>query len=88
MNQIPTSVEKFFHELSEKDVRLRQNSLEDNEARFLYTCAKMLLHKRLRVEKLLSLYTIPFCSITDANQIKTDSTSMKNQEIPEISKEA
>ena len=78
MNQIPASVEQFFHELSEEDVRLRQNSLEENEARFLYACAKILLCKRLRVEKLLSPCAIPFCSITDSNQIAMDSTSMKN----------
>ena len=61
--------------------------LDEHEDFFLFTYAKMLLHKRLRIERLLSSYAIPFYLITETRNVETDIKIEKVQDTKNITKE-
>ena len=87
MNQIYTTGEEYFQHIFEMDVRPRKNNLDEQEDLFLFTYAKMLLHKRLRIERILSPYANPFYPITEKSQIKMETKIEKVQNITNIDKE-
>ena len=68
MHHANTTDEQCYENNIETDVRPRQNKAEEKEWIFLSACANMLLHKRLRVERMLSPHTYPFYHITEINQ--------------------
>ena len=87
MNQMYTTGEEYFQYIFEMDMRPRQNNLDEQEDLFLFTYAKMLLHKRLRIERILSLYANPFYPITEISQIKMETETEKARNIKNIGKE-
>ena len=72
MDQIYTIGGQFFQQILGPDVRPCQNMLDEHENFFLFTYAKMLLHKRLGIEQLLSPYTIPFYPTTETRQFEME----------------
>ena len=72
MNQTHIAEEPYFQNILETDAMPRQNNLTEQEESFLSAYANMLLHKRLREEKMLSPCACPFSLITDANQFQTE----------------
>ena len=72
MNQIYTTGEYFSPQILEMDTRLYQNNLDEHEDLFLFTYVRMLLHKCLRKERMLSPYANPFHPIMETSQIKTE----------------
>ena len=77
MNQMYTTGEEYFQHIFETDVRPCQNNLDEQEDLFLFTYAKMLLHKYLRIERILSPYANPFYPITETSQIRMETKTEK-----------
>ena len=67
-----TTGEHFFPQTLETDAGLHQNNLDEHEELFLFIYARMLLHKCLRKERMLSPYANLFHPITEISQIKTE----------------
>ena len=67
-----TTGEHFIPQTLEADAGLHQNNLDEHEELFLFIYARMLLHKRLRKERMLSPYANPFYPITETSQTKTE----------------
>ena len=72
MDQTYTTRGQIFQQILGPDVKPRQNMLDEHEDFFLFTYAKMLLHKRLEYEWLLSPYTIPFYPITEMCHVEIE----------------
>ena len=64
-----------------------QNSLEVHKELFIFNYAKMLLHKRLRIEGILSPYATPFYSVTETNQDATEIEVQKEWKTEKVDKE-
>ena len=67
-----TTGENFFPQILETDARLYQNNLDEHENLFLFTYARMLLYKRLRIERMLSPYANPFYPIMETSEIRME----------------
>ena len=63
------------------DVRLRQNKLEFHEQLFLFEYGKMLLHKQLRIEGLLSPCACPVDHRTETKTSATDNRTISKADI-------
>ena len=84
MDQMYASRGQIFQEFIGTDERLHQNSLDKHIDLFLFTYAKMLLHRRLREERILSPYANPFYLITDTNHIVIETRAERAQNIKDI----
>ena len=69
------------------DERPYQNNLDEQEDLFLFTYVKILLHKRLRIERILSPYANPFYPITKTSQIRMEIKIEKARNTKNIGKE-
>jgi len=81
------SGEQIFQDFIGTDGRPRQKRLDEQEDLFLFTYAKMLLHRHLREERILSPYANPFYPITDINHIETEIRTERAQKRKDITKE-
>ena len=61
--------------------------LDEYKNFFLFTYAKMLLHKRLGIKRLLSPYAIPFYPTIEIRQVETEIRSKMVQDTKNITKE-
>ena len=61
--------------------------LDEYEDFFLFTYARILLHKRLGIKGLLSPYAIPFYPTMETRQVETEIRSKKVQDMKNITKE-
>ena len=64
--------EQFFQNILRSEERPCQNNFKVHKNLFLFTYAKMLLHKHLRIEGILSPYDNPFYPATEINQDTTE----------------
>ena len=87
MDQMCTVEEPIFQNSLETGVTPRQNILEEHEDLFLIAFGNMLLHKRLRRERMVSPYAIPFRPATERSCTKMDRKVQKFQENHKIEKE-
>ena len=78
--------EQFFHNILRSDIRPCQNNLEVHEDLFLFTYAKILLYKYLRIEGILSLYANPFYPATETKQDTTEIEVQKERKTKKVDK--
>ena len=81
-----TTGEYFFPQILETDGRPHQNNLDEYEDLFLFIYARMLLHKCLRKERMLSPYANPFHPIIETSQIKMEIKTETAQKTRNIDK--
>ena len=79
MEQMHRTREEYFQTFSELDVTPRQKFLKEQEEIFLHAYANMILHKRLKEERMVSPCTVPFWTSTDTQKVSTEKTENKIQ---------
>ena len=77
MDQMHMTREEYFQTFSETDVTPRQKFLKEHDEEFLCACAKMILHRRLKEERMSSPCAVPYWPLTSMQNIPTEITEKK-----------